>query len=99
MANMKDPNQGEGDRLAARRYDQHLESFVAQGKPAGAAEDARAWVDAHPNDAAHAERTARRGPSSAALGADRRPRVVPIAGLAVAVDASADAHARRGARY
>jgi hypothetical protein len=62
MANMKDPNQGEGDRLAARRYDQHLESFVAQGKPAGAAEDARAWVDAHPNDAAHAERTARRGP-------------------------------------
>jgi hypothetical protein len=62
MANMKDPNQGEGDRLSARRYDQHVESFVAQGKPAGAAEEARAWVDAHPDDAARAERTARRGP-------------------------------------
>ena len=60
--NMKDPNQGEGDRIAARRYDQHLESFVAEGKPAGAANDARAWVDAHPDEAAHAEQSARKGP-------------------------------------
>jgi hypothetical protein len=69
MANIKDPNQGEGDRLSARRYDQHVESFVAEGKPPGAATDARVWVDAHPDDAARAERATRRGahPLRAAL--------------------------------
>jgi hypothetical protein len=62
MVNTKDPNQGEGDRISARRYDEHVEAFVAQGKPAEAAKDARAWVDAHPDDAARAERATRRGP-------------------------------------
>jgi len=57
-----DPNQGEGDRTAARRYDQHVREFVAGGKVEPAARDAESFVERRPDEAARAERKARRGP-------------------------------------
>lgn len=58
----KDPNQGEGDRVSARRYDEHVRDFVADGKVEPAAGDARAYVEREPEDAAKAEAAAKRGP-------------------------------------
>ena len=58
----KDPNQGEGDRGSARRYDRQVREFVAEGKVPDAAQKARAYVDRQPVEAARAERRARRGP-------------------------------------
>jgi hypothetical protein len=58
----KDPNQGEGDRASARRYDDHVREFIAGGKVGAAADSARKYVSHHPRDAARAERLARRGP-------------------------------------
>ena len=76
MSQRKDPNQGEGDRLSARRYDRHVREFIAEGKVpkmegaserwrAGpdAADEARLFVERDPDDAAKAERAAKRGPS------------------------------------
>ena len=60
----KDPNQGEGDRAAARRYDDHVEQFVAEGRVPDAASEAKTYVEREPDDAKNAERTARRGPHS-----------------------------------
>ena len=60
---LKDPNQGEGDRAGARRYDDHVRDFVAEGKVEPAAGDARAYVEREPEDAAKAEAAAKRGPS------------------------------------
>jgi hypothetical protein len=60
----RDPNQGEGDRTSARRYNKDARDFVAEGKVPKAASEARDFVDAHPVEAARAERTAKRGPSS-----------------------------------
>jgi hypothetical protein len=62
MDDRKDPNQGEGDRQSARRYDEHVEDFVAEGKVDEAAREAKTYVEREPKDAARAERTARRGP-------------------------------------
>jgi hypothetical protein len=62
MNDRKDPNQGEGDRASARRYDNHVEEFVSEGKVEPAARDAEEYVEREPKDAARAERTARRGP-------------------------------------
>jgi hypothetical protein len=62
MDDRKDPNQGEGDRMSARRYDAHVEEFVAEGKVEPAAREAEDYVEREPKDAARAERTARRGP-------------------------------------
>ncbi len=56
----KDPNQGEGDRASARRYDEHVERFVHEGKVPDAASEAKAYVEHEPEDAAKAERAARR---------------------------------------
>jgi hypothetical protein len=62
MSQQKDPNQGEGDRVSARRYDNNVREFVAEGKVDPAAHDARAYVDSEPSDAAKAEAAAKRGP-------------------------------------
>jgi len=60
-----EPNQGEGDRSSASRYDEHLREFVARGKVSRAADLARSYIARHPDDAARAERRARRGPHPA----------------------------------
>jgi hypothetical protein len=62
MNDRKDPNQGEGDRASARRYDKHAKEFVREGKVAPAARDAKQYVEKDPEGAERAERTARRGP-------------------------------------
>jgi hypothetical protein len=62
MSQDKEPNQGEGDRTSARRYDGHARTFVAEGKVDDAARSAKAHVEQEPGDAARAERAARRGP-------------------------------------
>ena len=62
MRQDKDPNQGEGDRASARRYDRHVREFVAEGKVPDAADEARLFVERDPDDAAKAEAAARRGP-------------------------------------
>lgn len=59
----KDPNQGEGDRASARRYDKHLRDFISGGKVEPAATEARGFVDTKPDEAAAAERAAKRGPN------------------------------------
>jgi hypothetical protein len=60
----KDPNQGEGDRGSARRYDKNVRDFVAEGKVETAADDARAYVEREPAAAAKAEAAAKRGPGA-----------------------------------
>jgi hypothetical protein len=62
MTDRKDPNQGEGDRISGRRYDRHVEEFVAEGKVPPAARNAKEYVEKDPEGAARAERAARRGP-------------------------------------
>jgi hypothetical protein len=62
MSQDKDGNQGEGDRVSARRYDKHARKFVAEGKVPDAANEARLFVERDPDDAAKAERRAKRGP-------------------------------------
>jgi hypothetical protein len=62
MSQAKDPNQGEGDRLSARRYDRHAREFIAEGKVPDAANEARLFVERDPDDARKAEEAAKRGP-------------------------------------
>ena len=62
----KDPNQGEGDRASARRYDRHVRDYVAQGKVPEAAGKAKDYVEHHADEAARAERQARHGGSRSA---------------------------------
>jgi len=62
MTQNKDPNQGEGDRVSARRYDRRVREFVAEGKVPDAANKARLFVERDPDDAAKAEQAAKRGP-------------------------------------
>lgn len=64
MSQDKDPNQGEGDRISARRYDKHAREFVAEGKVPDAADEARLFVERDPDDAAKAEAAAKRGPKA-----------------------------------
>jgi hypothetical protein len=59
-----DANQGEGDKVAARHYNQQLRDFVAGGKVEPAARAAESYVESQPADAARAERKAKAGPSS-----------------------------------
>ena len=56
------PNQGEGDRVSARRYNRDVREFVAEGKVDQAAEDARRFLEREPEAAANAEAKAKRGP-------------------------------------
>lgn len=58
----KDPNQGEGDRISARRYNREVEDFVAEGKVDEAAREAAQFVQESPEDARRAERAAKHGP-------------------------------------
>lgn len=66
----KDPNQGEGDRKSARRYDRHVREFVADGKVDEAASEAKTYVDRDPDGAEAAERAARRSPSQRRVSVD-----------------------------
>jgi hypothetical protein len=67
MSQQKDPNQGEGDRASARRYDEHVRDFVQDGKVGGAANEARTYVDRDPEGAAKAEADAKRGPHTSSV--------------------------------
>jgi hypothetical protein len=58
----RDANQGEGNRVAARRYNDQLHEFVAGGKVEPAARAAESYVEQRPEEAARAERKAKRGP-------------------------------------
>ena len=62
MSQDKDPNQGEGDRISARRYDRKAREFVADGKVPDAANEARLFVERDPAEADRAEEAAKRGP-------------------------------------
>jgi hypothetical protein len=63
MSQTKDPNQGKGDRAAARRYDRNVREFVGEGKVDPAANEARLVVEEEPSKAAAAEVAAKRGPA------------------------------------
>jgi hypothetical protein len=70
MSQDKDPNQGEGDRISARRYDNHVSEFVAEGKVPDAANEARDYVERDPDDAVKAEERAKRGPPGTRVSVD-----------------------------
>jgi hypothetical protein len=67
MSQQKDPNQGEGDRASARRYDDHVRDFVQDGKVEGAAREAESYVEHDPEGAAKAEAAAKHGPHSSSV--------------------------------
>jgi len=66
----RDANQGEGDRVSARKYNQQVREFAQGGKVEPAARSAEAYVEEHPREAARAERIAQRGPLHAHGSAD-----------------------------
>ena len=66
----QDGNQGEGDRVAGRRYQRRVREFVAGGNVEPAARDAERYVERAPDDAARAEARARRGPRSTRVSLD-----------------------------
>jgi hypothetical protein len=65
-----DKNQGEGNRSAARRYNENLREFMNGGAVEPAARDAEAYVERKPDEAARAEREAKRGPNPSQALAD-----------------------------
>jgi hypothetical protein len=67
MSQHKDPNQGEGDRASARRYDRHVREFIAKGKVPDAANEAKSFVEEEPAEAERAEQAAKRGPRGTRL--------------------------------
>ena len=60
-----DQNQGEGDKISAREYNEAAREFVAEGKVDKAAREAAEAVDADPEEAKRAEAAGRRGPKEA----------------------------------
>jgi hypothetical protein len=60
-----DKNQGEGDREAARRYNEHASEFATHGDVTGAAEDARDAIDS--NEGPHLREAEERGKKPARL--------------------------------
>ncbi len=62
MSQDKDPNQGEGDRLSARRYDRNVREFIDEGKVEDAATEAKQYVEREPAEALKAEQAAKHGP-------------------------------------
>ena len=62
MTQPKDPNQGEGDRVSARRYGDNVREFIGEGKVDDAADDAKNFVESEPAEAKAAEAAAKRGP-------------------------------------
>lgn len=64
-------NQGEGDRVSARHYNEAASKYAEQdGKVDEAARDAAAYVEADPADAKRAERVAKRGPHGTRISVD-----------------------------
>jgi hypothetical protein len=64
-------NQGEGDRVSARHYNDAASEFAADdAKVDEAARDAATYVEADPEDAKQAERTAKRGPKGTRVSVD-----------------------------
>lgn len=70
MSQVKDPNQGEGDRASARRYDQHVREFIDEGNVPDAANDAKVFVESEPEEAAKAEAAAKHGPGARRVSVD-----------------------------
>ena len=70
MSQDKDPNQGEGDRISARRYDRKVREFVGEGKVPDAAAEAKAFVERDPEGAAKAEDRAKHGPPGTRVSID-----------------------------
>ena len=66
----KDENQGEGDRISARHYNEDVRGFVAEGKVEPAARDAAQYVEAEPEEARAAEQRAKRGPHGTKVSVD-----------------------------
>jgi hypothetical protein len=60
MKEPTDQNQGEGDKVSARKYNNDLRDFISTGKVDKAANDARTYVETDPRGAARAERKAKR---------------------------------------
>lgn len=58
----KDGTKGEGDRASARRYDQNVREFIAEGRVPDAASKAREYLDRDPEGAQKSEQRAKRGP-------------------------------------
>jgi hypothetical protein len=77
MSQDKDPMQGEGDRISARRYDSDVRQFVEEGKVSEAALEAEEYVERDPEGAAAAEAAAKRGPRDG-ISASRRVSVDDI---------------------
>ena len=65
-----DQNQGEGDRKSARRYNNDVRRFVADGKVEDAAQKAKEYVEREPGEAARAEAKAGRGPGGTRASVD-----------------------------
>jgi len=65
-----DANQGEGDRVSSRHYNEQAREFVARGEVEPAARRAEAYVEQEPSDAARAERAAKRGPHTGRVSVD-----------------------------
>jgi hypothetical protein len=64
-------NQGEGDRVSARHYNDAASEFAADdAKVDRAARDAASYVEAEPDEAKRAERTAKRGPKGTRVSVD-----------------------------
>jgi hypothetical protein len=66
----RDANQGEGNKDAARHYNEQLRAFVEGGKVQPAARSAEAFVEQQPGEAQRAERKARRGPMATRVSLD-----------------------------
>ena len=62
MTQQKDPNQGEGDRVSARRYGDNVREFIDEGKVDDAADEAKRFVEAEPVEAKAAEAAGKHGP-------------------------------------
>jgi hypothetical protein len=63
-------NQGEGDRVSARRYNRDVREFIAEGRVDEAASDAREYLEREPDEAAAAEKKAKRGPHGTRVSVD-----------------------------
>ena len=64
-------NQGEGDRVSARHYNDAASEFASKDDQVEeAARDAATYVEAEPEDAKRAERVAKRGPKSTRVSVD-----------------------------
>ncbi|MFT3696696.1 MAG: hypothetical protein QM831_26380 [Kofleriaceae bacterium] len=61
---MNDRNQGEGDRISARKYNRDVRDYISEGRVGIDARKAEEFVNRDPDAAARAERQAKAGPKS-----------------------------------